>query len=240
MYGIIYCATNLSNGKKYIGQTINFEQRKYRHRRDSELRQDHFHRAILKEGWDNFCWEIIDQAYDKDSLDRKEIYWVDFYHTFTDRERGYNLTPGGEGGDTFSYHPDKERIRQINSESKKGEKGYWFGKEGPTKGRPHTEEEKKKISESQKGDKHYMFGKHLSEENKHKQSEAHKGERGYWFGKKGGEHSTAKAVICIETGIRFLSIEEANKNTGIKRHIGDCCNSIRKTAGGYHWRYADV
>ena len=52
-------------------------------------------------------------------------------------------------------------------------------------------------------------------------------------------HSTP--VICVETGERFESIKAANEhiNHSENGHISACCKGKRKTAGGYHWRYAD-
>ena len=47
------------------------------------------------------------------------------------------------------------------------------------KGKPKSEETKKKISEAQKGEKNSMYGKQLSEETKKKMGEAHKGK--LWF-----------------------------------------------------------
>ena len=43
-------------------------------------------------------------------------------------------------------------------------------------------------------------------------------------------------VLCIETGEVYPSVNEASRQTGIKQpSISACCNSRRKTAGGYHW-----
>lgn len=45
-------------------------------------------------------------------------------------------------------------------------------------------------------------------------------------------------VICIETGIAYDSILEAKRCTGINNtDIAEVCKGIRKTAGGFHWRY---
>ena len=47
-----------------------------------------------------------------------------------------------------------------------------------------------------------------------------------------------KPVICIETGVIYHSITEAEKSTKCK-HISDVCLGIRNKAGGYHWKYKD-
>lgn len=49
------------------------------------------------------------------------------------------------------------------------------------------------------------------------------------------------AVICVETGNRFESINDASRITGInKKQISGCCRKKMhyNTAGGFHWLYA--
>lgn len=49
----------------------------------------------------------------------------------------------------------------------------------------------------------------------------------------------SKKVLCVETGITYLSIAEAERQTGISDSgISAVCRKKRKTAGGYHWEYA--
>lgn len=52
--------------------------------------------------------------------------------------------------------------------------------------------------------------------------------------------SKNKPILCVETGVEYTSILEAEKLTGInKSSLSNCCRGIFKTAGGYHWRYVD-
>lgn len=47
-----------------------------------------------------------------------------------------------------------------------------------------------------------------------------------------------KQVQCIETGIIYPSIMEAQRQTGIfNTSIKQVCKKRQKTAGGYHWKY---
>lgn len=53
---------------------------------------------------------------------------------------------------------------------------------------------------------------------------------------KGGK-KRAKAVQCVETGIIYISMREAEKLTGISHtNISQVCSGIRQTAGGFHWK----
>ena len=46
-----------------------------------------------------------------------------------------------------------------------------------------------------------------------------------------------KKVLCIETGVLYKSIREAERHTNIHNgSISRCCRKLT-TAGGYHWKY---
>ena len=47
-----------------------------------------------------------------------------------------------------------------------------------------------------------------------------------------------KRVLCVETGIVYISTMEAGRQTQIcPSSIVECCNGKRKSAGKFHWRY---
>src|SRR5574337_774524 len=97
-YGIIYKATNIKNNKSYVGQTIDFDNRKLNHKQDAFNKKRsgynyHFHRAIRKYGWNNFVWEIICDYIPEQYLYEYENWYVDFYGTY---KYGYNSTEGGD------------------------------------------------------------------------------------------------------------------------------------------------
>lgn len=108
MYGIIYKITNKVNGKIYIGLTKQKLSDRFRgHWSDAHKslrgkgRICYFQQALLKYGKDNFIKEKIDEAETKEELEIREKYWISYYNS-TDREIGYNVSEGGEGGDTCS------------------------------------------------------------------------------------------------------------------------------------------
>lgn len=95
---IIYKATNLVNGKMYIGlttQTLDNRIQGHYWQTINNHKNYHFYNAIRKYGWENFKWEVIDDtAKTLDELCEKEIYWIAHYDTYNN---GYNSTLGGEG-----------------------------------------------------------------------------------------------------------------------------------------------
>ena len=87
---IVYKATNMVNGKVYIGQTIQkLEDRITRHKIESNQGiKRHFYDAIRKYGFDQFKWEIIDNSKTEKELDDKEIFWIEYYKSNV-RKYGY-------------------------------------------------------------------------------------------------------------------------------------------------------
>lgn len=122
MIGYIYCATCLTTGKLYFGQTIRLvEERWERHIQESRSGSNYkFHRAIRKYGEENFLVEEIltVSASTRESLKRKldfiEIRLIRKFDTF---RNGYNMTLGGEGqfGRIFS----EESRRKMSESAKK-------------------------------------------------------------------------------------------------------------------------
>ena len=96
---IIYKATNIQNGKVYIGQTTNtLEYRKSQHFRESKSehrKNTYFHNAISKYGEESFVFEEIDSAESIEELNIKEEKWIRFYRS-TEKRNGYNLDSGGK------------------------------------------------------------------------------------------------------------------------------------------------
>ena len=124
----IYKITNKLNNKIYIGQVYNktIIDRFNRHIKDaSSQSRSYIDRSIYKYGHDNFVCELIDTATSLQELNEKEKYWIKYYNS-TNRNIGYNLTPGGDGGNTYLCKTEKEmleikhKISIANSGSKNG------------------------------------------------------------------------------------------------------------------------
>lgn len=49
-----------------------------------------------------------------------------------------------------------------------------------------------------------------------------------------------KKVICVETGVIYASLREAERQTGIgNASISKACKNKAVLAGGYHWKYIE-
>jgi group I intron endonuclease len=169
----IYLITNLVNGKQYVGQTINLEERESSHRR-ANGGCPAIHNAIRKYGWDNFSFDVVFEHDDERfAIEVMEPLFIEWFDTF---ENGYNLTLGGDGGRGSERAPITEDTRQKMSESAKrrrGEKRSNAARQNIAQGqigRKHSEITKQKMSAAK-------VGKTLSNEHKQNISDAIKGKK---------------------------------------------------------------
>ena len=116
--GIIYCYTNLINGKKYVGQTINPEKRYNQHKSSAFNEKDKdyntpLHRAFRKYGYDNFNYEIILSTSSLDILNELEIYFIDKYKTQV--PNGYNILEGGNNSSRILNEETKMNMMKAHA-----------------------------------------------------------------------------------------------------------------------------
>jgi hypothetical protein len=111
---IVYCHT--LNGKKYIGYTSKtMEERLQDHIGEALEGSDrHFHRAINKYGFVNIVSEVLAETYDKDDAKQLEEIFVEKLDTF---KNGYNMTHGGDGGNTTEKYSEDEMKDLSNRRS---------------------------------------------------------------------------------------------------------------------------
>lgn len=110
MKGFIYKITNKTNGKSYIGQTIqNVKERFYQHcatKCSQAVLNMTVHKAINKYGKSNFTIEVIEEVESTDLNDR-EKYWIKYYDSYNN---GYNSTKGGQDGIKLFKNLDSKSI----------------------------------------------------------------------------------------------------------------------------------
>ena len=243
MKGFIYKRENNINGKKYIGQTIDIVSRNKKWENlNTPYSGIYINNARKKYGISSFSFEILeeinvdDESILKEKLNELEIKYIKKFNSFG--KNGYNMTSGGNN----TILPDKKfliRNKKI-SESLKGK---------PRKGIPHNELWKKHIGDGNRGKK-------LSEEHKNKLSESHKnfvGDKASFYGKHHTEESkrkisennkSSRAIVQLDLNgneiKEYKSIKEASNSGFCYQSIFRCCNDIRKTCGGFKWKYKNI
>lgn len=103
----IYKIENLINGKKYVGQSTSLKTRFIKHRKNAEKKVNRYlYDAMNKYGHENFSISLIEET-SKENADAREIFWIAELGTL--HPHGYNMTPGGGGGNTLATWSEEDR-----------------------------------------------------------------------------------------------------------------------------------
>lgn len=228
----VYCITNNTNGKKYVGVTTNGYKNRFAnhvwHSRKLSGSCRALYNAMRKYGQESFTVELIDTASsfeEMNNLEREHILALNTLYP-----NGYNLTDGGDAG-VFSENTRKmmsERLKgkPLGEKNRQGLIKAWADKKiralriEAIKGAMNRPEVRKKTSERQKGKP---------------KSESHI---------ENLRKVRASPVVCVETGYVFDAIADAvlwvrhqgkypkaNHAKIIRASKGDAY-----TAYGYHWK----
>ena len=235
------------NGKVYIGITCNKPENRWGNGGKNYAVNQLFTRAIAKYGWDNIRHEVLYTGLTVDEANATEIKIIAEYNS-NNRHFGYNLTAGGGGMWGFRLSEEtKKKLSDINkgkhhteesrrkmSESRKGEKAYWYGKK-------MSDEMRRKLSETKKGinsgANNHWYGKKMPDEARQKMSENH-------YDTNGANNPRARKVEQRDKNGNvlntFLTITDAAE------HRGCCFSTMRRyligrfnDGHGFIWRYAD-
>lgn len=139
---MIYLITNNIDGKQYIGKTSQpLERRWYQHCKNVEYGHDtYLYRAMRKYGVENFACTYLASG-----LDEEEIFLIDQH------QPEYNMTRGGDGGDTSSSPNYKKALLRRDYS---GENNPNYGKRGedsPNYGKIRTEAQRENSRVGYKG-----------------------------------------------------------------------------------------
>lgn len=161
----IYKITNLINDKIYIGKDTTSDKNYY----GSGVL---IKRAIKKYGIENFKKEILEECVSNNELCLKEKYWIDHFNS-NNLKIGYNISKGGDGGDTLSNNPNIEIIKSRISNVRKGKK--YEDLFSPDKIKQYKEKLSKQMSKRLKGKTlEDLYGIERSKQIKEKQSKTRK------------------------------------------------------------------
>jgi group I intron endonuclease len=100
---VVYKTTNLITGKFYIGKD-KYDNPNYM---GSGIKLKD---AIKSYGKHNFTKEILEYCNSYEHLNEREKHWIEEYNS-TNPSIGYNISTGGDGGDNFTNHSNKELYR---------------------------------------------------------------------------------------------------------------------------------
>ena len=145
----LYIATNVVNGKQYVGLSKEFTKRLVSHK--CAKSKSVFHSAIKKYGFDNFVFSHIADAFDLQSACDLERMLIQQHNTLF--PNGYNLTVGGQIGPVGLKHTaeSKQKISQANARRSDKVKNKFANAQ---KGKIRSQEFKDNLSKIFTGRKH--------------------------------------------------------------------------------------
>jgi group I intron endonuclease len=238
----IYAIINKINNKKYIGKSINIENRWQQHL--SHLRSPkrkkncnrHLYNSFKKYGEINFEFvylEVFDLDVSDDFLKEKELFWIEELKTDV-REFGFNLRK-----DSSTKCFVSEETRQLISEQLTGENNPNFGK--------YWTDKQKEIASKIAKELH-ASGRYSSEETRNKHSESSKKfwelnpEKKEQMRKRVSEARTTykiaqytKEGILVKIWDTMLQILTDNPDF-FRVAIYNCVNGHKKSYRGFLWK----
>lgn len=218
---IIYCATNLINGKKYIGKD----------KKNNPLYLGSgktLNKAIKKYGKESFKKQILAYAETEEFLNELEEYYIDYYSA-QKSNLFYNIAKGGTGGRTcIDKSPFAKTIYQYSLDGNFVKE--WNSIQEATRllniGNISSALNNKRESA---GGFQWKYGRlDKIEQSKHKE-EAINNRIPY---------PVLQLTVDGNMIKKWGSASEASKQLGLFRTaIVYCCNGKNKTSGGFKWVY---
>jgi len=218
---LVYKATSPSN-KVYIGLTgKTLSMRKDQHESLTKSNKVRPFQMALKKYSFNFQWEIVEEGLTLEQAEDREKYYISLYRS-TDRDFGYNLSPGGLAGSIMSEDGKKRHKEKMDA--------YWSKSENREKASEKTLADRQKdpeafLKRASEATKEY----YANEENRIKHLEHMRfiaSDRECTL--KRSKSMGGKPFICNETGERFELLKDAADRFGVDRRQVHCVLSNPK------------
>lgn len=229
--GVIYCYTYKPTQEKYIGQTTNLNKRLNEHLKEKRVNL-RFHN-LLRKDFNNFVIQILEENIPLDQLDIKEKYYIKLFNT---KEKGFNLTSGGDGGfegcqNYWKTHEKKkkEHINKILPLAQKAAKEW--RKQNPELVKENVKKLQEKSAEWRKTHpQEFRQNLQKAQQAAKRWRETHPKE--LKAAREKSVQKTSKRVRLLNTGEIFPSASEAGRQYNIpSSNISGCCRGDRKSAG---------
>lgn len=234
---VVYCAYNRMADKAYIGCTVmSLPRRRSTHvcaaKNPRKGEKSHFHKALQLYGAAAFDWFVIWVGQTKKEILVKETEFIKRFGT-NDREKGYNLTIGGESP-IFT----EETKRKISDSIKKRN---LIGERNPFYGRTHTLEQKRQWSEMRLGIPNGRKGcRHSRESIENMKKVAKERCKDPKVIENMRKVQKSKRIMCLTNSTVYPSIAEAARSLGVKK--GGVKGQLKgrlKTFKGMTFKYMD-
>ena len=217
------------NGKRYVGCTKQARP-EYRWGRNGEgYKSQLFGKAVRKYGWSSIkheAWELTCES----EMHYAEKYLIAYYHT-TESEFGYNLSMGGESGNSGCRYSEEVRKKASEAAKKRWSDPEYLRKQSEAQKKAHSDPEyRKKASEAAKkrcSDPEYR--KYLSEVNKKSHSDPEYREK-ISKAKKGKSHKP-----CSEEARKRIAELHRGKTLG-EEHRKHCIEAAKKRCSDPEYR----
>lgn len=231
--GLIYKIRNKINDKQYVGQTTRpFKDRINEYKKG--FGNDYINNSFKKYGFENFEFSIIETCSTINSLNEREIFWINHYNS-RNKDYGYNIELGGMNSlasDETKKKMSLSHIGVIQSQEWINKRIAESGSEEAKKyGKTKTEEEKKHLSENSAK---FWQGKSRDQETKNKIS----------VSKQGQLPINCRKVFKIikDSGViidTYKSTSDAARNNPSfsQSKISRICNSISKSKENFTFSF---
>lgn len=211
----IYCIVNRTNGKRYVGSSVNVKNRIRQHRhtlKNNKHCNKHLQASWNKYGESAFSFRLHCELESVDNLLINEQYWIEKYDCI---DNGYNQrlkchsNIGVKRSEEF-----KENCRQR-----------WLGHTQP---QSQLQKRKETMAANKKAGFKRKTGWKLTEENLNKRKEK-------------GRTKIYQYTLTNELIAEYHAINKAVEVTGLNSSgISNCARGHRKTYRGFKWTYTPI